>query len=258
MKKILFVVVAAMTFVSCIPSSVIHGSGSEAKGAFDIEPDYTALEVSSGIVVVLVDTLGLEGYITADEEVLEHVAIVRDGGRVKVSYEPAISVRSDIETVVAIPLSAALRELDVRSAARVTSGGRLLVSTMEVECSSAAEVDLDIDSQRISLDISSAARFTGNVVVENIEVELGSAARCDISGSAGLCEVESNSAANFRGYELVCRKVNAEASSSGSVEISVTEELHAEASSGGSVRYKGSPSITRRNQSSGGSVREVE
>ncbi len=259
MKKLLFGAVIALmvtSCVSCIPSSVIHGSGREAHGEFDVMPNYTELSVSSGIVVELVDSPAGEGYITADERALDYVAIVQDGGRVKISYEPFISVHSDITTVVTIPASDALTRIDASSAAKVRAQRRLLGSSMEVDCSSAAVVDLDMDVRELSIDLSSAASFSGNVVVQNLEVEVNSAARCDIRGSADHCDVETSSAAGFRGFDLVCRRASAEASSGGSIEISATEELDAEASSGGSVRYKGSPAVVRRHTSSGGSIHQ--
>lgn len=257
MKKLLCLAVCVAMAASCITSSVIVGSGHEAEGAFDIKPDYTSLSVSSGITVELLDTLSGEGYITADEEVLEHVAIVREGGHVSVSYEPLVSVRSEIKTVVRMPVSSALRKLDVSSAGQVVSPVRLLASSMEVECSSAARVDLDMDVQRLSVELSSAASFSGNVAVRSLEMEITSAAWCEIDGSADYLDVETTSAANLRGYGLVCRRVDADASSGSSIEVSVTEEFDASASSGGAVRYKGTPGIMRRGQSSGGSVRDT-
>lgn len=259
MKKIVFAAIIAATtmLVSCIPSSMIVGNGVEAKGAFDMTPDYTSLSVSSGISVELVDTPTSEGLITADEEVLPYVSIVREGGSVKVSYEPLIAVRTDIKTVVTMPVSAALDDIDVSSAGQLKSEGRLLCSSMEIECSSAGLVDLDMDAQSLGIDLTSAASFSGNVVAKEIEVEMLSAAQCYLGGSADHLDVETYSAANFRGFGLVSRRVDADAASGGSVEVSVTDELEAEASSGGAVRYKGSPEIIRRRQSSGGSVREV-
>jgi hypothetical protein len=242
---------------SCIQTSVIRGNGKEAKGDFDMSLDYTELSVSSGIEVKLIPSLTGKGFITADEEVLDFVSIVEEDGRVKISYEPFVSVNSDVKTVVSMPLSSELARLDVSSAARVSSDSRVRFSSMEVDCSSAGVVDLDMDAHELSVDISSAASFEGNVVVQNLTVDMGSASKCTIEGSAEYCDVESGSAASFRGENLVCRRADAEASSGGNVEISATEELDAEATSGGSVRYKGSPAIVRRDTSSGGSIREI-
>jgi hypothetical protein len=258
MKKLLFCIALSMAALSCIPSSVIRGSGRQVTGEFDIAPGYTSLEVSSGITVEFVRSDTGTGSITADDQVIEHVSIVEDGGRVKVSYEPFITVQSKVATVVTMPLSENLSRLDVSSAAKVISAERLRASTMEIEGSSAAGVELDIDSGSVSFDLSSAANFSGNVVAQTLDVELTSAASCTVEGSASYATVNVSSAANFRGPDLVCTRAVVDASSAGSVEISATDELTAGASSGGSVRYRGAPAILRRDTSSGGSVREVD
>ena len=258
MKKMLLGVAVSMILTSCISSGVITGSGREAKGAFDITPGYTELSVENGIMVELVPSLTGEGFITADEEALPHVSIVEEKGRVKVSYVPFVTVQSKIKTVVTMPASDRLEKIDVSSAGKVTSARRLLGSTIEIDCSSAAEVELDLDAGDVAIDISSAARFEGNVIARNLDVELNSASNCYMSGSAEVCKVEANSAADFRGVELVCRKAEVAASSAAKIEIAIVEDLDADASSGGSVRYKGSPAILRRNTSSGGSVREIK
>lgn len=246
-----------MILVSCISSGVITGSGREAKGTFDITPGYTELAVSNGIVVEFVPSLNGEGFITADEEVMPYVSIVEEKGRVKVSYEPFVTVQSNIETVVTIPVSDRLGRLDVSSAGRVTSARRLLCSTLEIECTSAAVVEADVDAGDVTMDLASAARFEGNVIVRNLEVELSSASNCNTTGSADFCTVEASSAANFRGAELECRRADISASSAAKIEITAIGELDAKASSGAVVRYKGSPVMVRRNTSSGGSIREL-
>ncbi|MDR2912324.1 MAG: DUF2807 domain-containing protein [Alistipes sp.] len=274
---------------SCVESTVIRGNGRVARGAFDISADYTALEVSNGILVeflapvsegvsgagaaegaVLEASAGsvsgtvsgsvsglVEGVIVADEEVLEHVAIVEEDGVVKVSYEPFVSVRADVKTVVTMPLSRALVRLDAESAGRIVSEVRIVAGELSVECSSAGEVELDIDAERLAVELDSAANFRGNLSVRNLFVEMDSASRCAVDGRADYLEVEADSAANFRGIGLVCGRVDADASSAGDVEVTVTEELNARASSGGAVRYKGGPVVVRRESSSGGVVREI-
>ncbi len=257
MKKIAFGIVLIMISASCIPTSVIRGSGREAKGDFDITLSYTELAVSSGITVEFIRSETGKGLITADEEVLEHVSIIEENGRVKVSYEPYISVLSNVKTVVTMPVSDKLARLDVSSAGRVVSGERLLGSTVEIECSSAGSAEIDVDAASVTIELSSAASFSGNVVAGGEAVELTGAAKCNIAGSVDHCRAAAGSAATFRGFELVCRKAVAEASSAGNIEITATDELDASASSSGAVRYKGLPAITRRSQSSGGSVREI-
>jgi hypothetical protein len=257
MKKFLTLAALAMFACSCIESSVIRGNGKVAEGVFDISLNYTELSVSSGIRVELIHSLSGEGSISADEEVLRHVSIVEENGRVKVSYEPFVSVRTNVETVVRMPLSSSLVSLDASSAGKITGEVRLTAPSMEVDCSSAAEMELDLDVGGLTIDLGSAAKFSGNVVARTFNAEVGSAAVCNIEGRADYLGVEADSAGSFRAFGLVCARVDADASSAGGIEITATEELNARATSGGSVRYKGSPVIVKRDSSSGGSVRET-
>jgi hypothetical protein len=257
MKKLMFGTVVAMLLAGCISSSVIRGSGREARGEFDISLDYTSLSVSSGITVELVRSDVGTGFITADEEVLEYVSIVEEEGHVKVSYAPFVTVQSRIKTMVTLPLGERLSRLDVSSAARIVSGERLPGTSIEIECTSAGEIETGIDAVDVSIDLSSAASFSGNVVAEKLTVEVTSAAKCNVSGNVDLCLAGVSSAGDMRGFDLVCRRAEVDASSAGKIEIAATGELVADASSGGSVRYHGTPSIVRRDTSSGGSVREI-
>lgn len=258
MKNLMLVAAVALLGAGCVSSSVIHGSGREAKGEFDVRPDYTSLEVSSGIVVELVRADVGAGFITADEEVLEHVSIVEEGGHVKISYEPSfISVQSRIKTVVTMPMGERLSKLDVSSAAKIVSDGRLPGTSIEIDATSAGEIEVGIDAVEVSIDLSSAANFSGNVVAQKLTVEVTSAARAMLAGTVDNCVADVSSAGDMRAVDLVCRVAEVEASSAGKIEIAATEELTASASSGGAVRYRGTPSIVRRDASSGGTVREI-
>ncbi len=255
----MYMMAVAVIAAGCMSPSVIRGSGREATGEFDIRLDYTSLEVSSGIIVELVRSDVGVGFITADEEVLEHVSIIQEDGRVKVSYEPSfISVQSRIKTVVTMPLGERLARLDVSSAARIVSDERLQGGEIEMEATSAGKIEVDVDAVEVEIDLGSAANFSGNVVAERLEVEVTSAARCDVAGDVGDFVGEASSAGDIRGAELVCRRAEVDASSAGKIAIVTTQELVAKASSGGSVRYRGNPSIVRRDTSSGGSIREVQ
>lgn len=179
MKKMLAFVTLGMAGVSCLPSSVIHGSGRESAGEFTISLAYSTLAVSNGITVELIHSETGRGTITADERALEHVSIVEEGGRVTVNYVPMVTVSSPVPTVVRLPQSSSLAKIEASSAARVTSTSRVLTIAPElaIDASSAAEVSLDVEVGELDIDLSSAARFTGNVVVSDLEADLSSASK---------------------------------------------------------------------------------
>lgn len=130
-----------------------------------------------------------------------------------------------------------LNKISASSASNVFSEGTIKTSLMDISVSSAAQIELKIESENLTIDASSA----GDIVLE---------------GKAKSLEVEASSAGDVDAYNLESERVEARASSGGSVKINVTKELDAQASSGGSIRYRGNPMKTNSDSSSGGSVKK--
>lgn len=130
-----------------------------------------------------------------------------------------------------------LERISASSAANVFSEGTIKAGTLDVAASSAASVELAVDAEDMSVDVGSA----GDVTLE---------------GKARVLTIEASSAGSIDAYNLECEKVDATASSAGSAKITVTKSLRAEASSGGSIRYRGNPTSSNTDSSSGGSVKK--
>ncbi|MDH5366680.1 MAG: DUF2807 domain-containing protein [Cyclobacteriaceae bacterium] len=130
-----------------------------------------------------------------------------------------------------------LEGISVSSAADVYSESVIKSETLDLSASSAGSMDLDIDVNELSISASSAA---------DIELE----------GKANYLEAGASSAAEVDAYDVLSKKVRADASSGASIKVNATEEIMAEASSGASIRYKGNPSKSNTDSSSGGSVRK--
>lgn len=130
-----------------------------------------------------------------------------------------------------------LNKISASSASNIFSEGTIKANLMDISVSSAAQIELQIESENLTIDASSA----GDIVLE---------------GKAKSLEVEASSAGDVDAYNLESERVEASASSGGSVKINVTKELDAQASSGGSIRYRGNPMKTNSDSSSGGSVKK--
>lgn len=130
-----------------------------------------------------------------------------------------------------------INKLSASSAGSVFSEGSLETDELELSVSSAGNVDLTLKAGTVEVSASSAG-----------EVEL--------TGTADLIIAEASSAGEIDAYDLASKKVKAEASSAGSIKVSVTDELDAHASSGANIRYRGNPNKSITNSSSGGSVKK--
>ncbi len=89
-----------------------------------------------------------------------------------------------------------------------------------------------------------------------MQVDVSSSAACHLSGEVDLCTAKASSSGGLEGFELTCHTADVKASSSGKIEITVTDILTAKASSSGDVRYKGNPATVNSDTSSAGSVKQ--
>ena len=105
---------------------------------------------------------------------------------------------------------------------------------------SSTTVDGSISTTSLKIDLSSGAGFKGAVEATSVSVDGSSGATAHISGKVQNASLEASSGAGVYGYELVSDKCDADASSGGSIQVSVNKELSAEASGASDVNYKGS------------------
>lgn len=121
---------------------------------------------------------------------------------------------------------------------------------------SLTKVDGLLTANGFDVDLSSGAEFNGDIKATSLSVDQSSGSTMRISGNVQTIKVGTSSGATFHGYELVSDNCSADASSGGSIQITVNKSLSAEASSGGGIRYKGSGTVTSVSTGSGGSVRK--
>lgn len=130
-----------------------------------------------------------------------------------------------------------LDKLSASSAGSIFSEEAIRAKNIDIQASSAGTIEVEFESESVTASASSAAQI-------------------ELTGKTKSLEVESSSAGQIDAYDLVSQTVEAESSSAGSIKISVVSELTAHASSGGSIRFRGNPSKSITNSSSGGSVKK--
>jgi hypothetical protein len=130
-----------------------------------------------------------------------------------------------------------LEKLSVSSAANVYSQDVIQSPSFEIGCSSAGNAELEIQVGKLEVNVSSAGEVT-------------------LKGKTKEARIEVSSAGELDAYDLNAEIVHVSGSSGGSAKVSVSNELDADASSGADIRFKGNPSKSRTDSSSGGSVRK--
>lgn len=130
-----------------------------------------------------------------------------------------------------------INRISASSAANVYTDGVLHARTLEIECASAGSVDLDID-------------------IEDLEVKVSSAGDVELEGKAGKGDFAVSSAGEIDAYDLQVDVLSVEASTAGSAKVNVVKELNARASTAANIRFRGNPTKSRTDSSTGGSVKK--
>jgi hypothetical protein len=196
---------------------------------------FSGVKVSEGIDVYLKkgekEALRVEVTGTKPENIITEVS----GSYLKVHMASG-NFRGRIQAKVYVTY-VSLDKLAASSAGNIFSEGEIRARDMDIETSSAGNIEVTLDC-------------------ESVEVTASSAGQVEIQGKTRSLEAEVSSAGQIDAYDLSADKVDAEASSGGSMKISVQSSLDANASSGGSIRYRGNPGRSTTNSSSGGSVKK--
>lgn len=114
-----------------------------------------------------------------------------------------------------------------------------------------------ITGERVDVEVSSGAVMDVEVEASKVKAEASSGSRLLIEGSAEKGAFEVSSGANIDAVTLVCDNVKAEANSGGRMKVHANKKLHAEANSGGSIRYKGNADYVDSDSGWSGKVKKI-
>lgn len=196
---------------------------------------FTGIKVSEGIDVYLKkgDREGVRVEVSGTR--LDNVLTEVSGSYLKVHLRSG-NIRGKVNIRVYVTYSK-LEKLYASSAGNIFSDGVLRTEDLVLQCSSAGNIEIEVDAR-------------------NIEASASSAGQIEIRGRTKSFEADASSAGQINAYELDSDAANVSASSAGQIRLSVESSLRADASSGGSIRFRGNPSRSITNSSSGGSVKK--
>jgi len=169
-------------------------------------------------------------------ESLSNILTEISGSFLKIHIRDNSFFRSRVDVKVYVTY-VTLERIYASSASNVFSEGVIKSKSLEIQGSSAADIEIAVEADDVDIRASSAA----DVIIE---------------GRAKSIRADASSSGDIDAYALQVESAEAKASSAGSIKLSVSQGLEASASSGGSVRYRGNPQRTNTHSSSGGSVKK--
>jgi hypothetical protein len=128
------------------------------------------------------------------------------------------------------------------------------IDMIDVSAGATVKADNGLKADKLELDASSGATFSGKIEAKEVTVDQSSGAVVNISGSVANLKVDGSSGSIFHGFDLAADNCDASVSSGSNIQVTVNKELSVDASSGGNISYKGNGVIRNVHTSSGGNV----
>lgn len=199
---------------------------------------FEQLSVATGIEAIIEKGTTNSIKIDADGVDLDKVKTEVSGDRltVKIENKWKIGWTSKRKVIVHITYTETLDDIEASSGASIYSEDILTGGELDLDASSGSRIDVEVDVQKLGGEVSSGATIK-------------------LSGRADRFTGEASSGSSLGSYDLAVDNADLDASSGSSVKVTVNDKIVANASSGASVKYKGNPSNTNIDKSSGGSVK---
>lgn len=232
MKKILLVGLITGLMVSCRFRS---GSGDIVTSNRD-PGNFSGVSAGGGFEVEIKQGSPSSVMVEADDNLVEDVETMVEGGKLKIRMRDHINVRNaHLKVFITAP---SITSLQSSASADINVVGNLEAGeTIRVNASSGSSISATLDAPRVEADASSGA-----------EIDLG--------GRTRNFDAQSSSGASVNARDLLSESTKASTSSGASVEVHASVQLEARASSGGTVKYRGPASVVKK-ESSGGNIEKV-
>ncbi len=204
------------------------GNGNITSETREITGEFTIVSASEGLDVYVTEGKDFEITVEADENIIDLIATDIKNDRLRIHAEENIG-RATKKIFVTLPEITGLKS---SSGAHLSTENRVTSDKLEIDASSGANINIEMDVNEVDIDASSGANLS-------------------LSGDAQTVYVDASSGANINAKKLISKVCRADASSGGNVSVNVSDDLTADASSGGNISYSGEAKVTKKKSVSG-------
>ncbi|QSB28096.1 head GIN domain-containing protein [Flavobacterium sp. CLA17] len=232
--KFVVATITALLFASCnFNGNSIEGSGNVTTEKRIVQGDFTKISVSNAIDLVIEQADATEIVVEADDNLQKEITTKVENGTliIKCKYS---SFRDVTKKKVTVKMPK-IDRIEASSASSVVSTGIIEGMDIDLETSSAATMDVKLES-------------------DNITVDTGSGSSVRVEGKALKISTSASSGSTINAQKLLANDVTAEASSGANVSVHPIVSLKAQANSGGSINYDNTPKTIEKTSNSGGSI----
>ncbi|MBS7255590.1 head GIN domain-containing protein [Flavobacterium branchiicola] len=232
--KFIIATITALLFASCnFNMNAIEGSGNVTTEKRTVQGDFKNISVSNAIDLVIEQSDSTEIKVEADDNLQKEIITKVENGTLVISCK-FNSYRNVTMKKVTVKMPK-IEKIEASSASSVHSKNVLTGENVQLEASSAASMDVNVESDNIALDSDSGSSI-------------------NITGKALKVKTSVSSGGSIEATKLLANDIDADASSGGTVSVHPIVSLKAQASSGGNISYDITPKTIEKSQSSGGNI----
>ncbi len=215
---------------------------------------FNEIQVAQGISAEVEKSDEEKVVITAPSDILDDILVENNNGKLYIHFKSGLNISS--RNVAAKIFAKDFSSVKATSSADITFKDKFTQEKTEIEASSSGTVKGNLEANDLSIDVSSSGTFSGKIWAVNLEGDVSSSGDIIISGKTKNAKFQSSSSGTLNAKDVIAENAEIDASSSGSVSLSVSNELRASASSSGDVNIykKGNLNVVSQKENSGGSV----
>ncbi|MGQ1889942.1 head GIN domain-containing protein [Thermophagus sp. OGC60D27] len=210
-------------------------SHSQSREERSVNGEFTEINVSSGVDLVVRQGSPTEIIVEAESSILEKVKTEIKGSRLNVYIEGNVFSWFKTGSVKVYVTTDPIRKLSASGGSDLKSIGEITGDRLEISASGGADVEVSVKATSVYLRCSGG----GDLSAE---------------GEADYVEASASGGADLMARQLISKKVKASASGGADVEVYATEEIDATASGGADVDYYGGAKAKKISESGGGDV----
>lgn len=137
-------------------------------------------------------------------------------------------------------------------------GNLVQADNVSIEASSSAKVEGKFEvANNTAIDVSSSAKVDLDLKGNKVDMAASSSAKIEVDGSAKTVMAKVSSSGKIDGKDLAVKTLDGKASSSGTISLTVADEVRGKASSSGKISIYGTASLVEVKKSSGGKIEKI-
>jgi ribosomal protein S8E len=231
MKKYILFIAIVMLATSCYRGK--RGSGNIITETRNVSA-FTKVNVSTSINVDVQQGPLTEVIVEADDNLIKYIETTVVGNELKIRLKNiSIWNHATIKVHITAPQ---LDGFNAAASAEIVGKNTITSTTkINIDASSSAKIDLQLDAPSVNVNASSSADIIASGRTKEVEVDANSSSSVDLN-------------------KLLAETVIAEASSSANVAVFASVKIKANANSSGDIKYTGGAAEVVKSESSSGSV----